>query len=91
MVILKHDTSGRLQLDSRCEMEFETVGVEEETGTTATTTTTKATKATKSKEKKNAVTTTVVGYAKHRRLKLLPEHLRAQPRSVNMFYNDVQL
>ena len=87
MVILKHDTSGRLQLDSRCEMEFETVGMEEETGTTTATTT----KATNSKEKKNAVTTTVVGYAKHRRLKLLPEHLRAQPRSVNMFYNDVQL
>lgn len=90
MVILKHDTSGRLQLDSRCEMEFETVGMEEETGTT--TATTKATrKTTNSSEKKNAVTTTVVGYAKHRRLKLLPEHLRAQPRSVNMFYNDVQL
>ena len=77
MVVLKHDNSGRLQLDSRCEMEFETVVAEEETT------------ATNSKEKKKTVTA-VVGYAKHRRLKLLPEHLRAQPRSVNMFYNDAR-
>eukprot|EP00956_Cyclotella_meneghiniana_P035683 scaffold117010_cov26-Cyclotella_meneghiniana.AAC.1 len=77
MVVLKHDNSGRLQLDSRCEMEFETVVAEEETT------------ATNSKEKKKTVTA-VVGYAKHRRLKLLPEHLRAQPRSVNMFYDDAR-
>jgi broad specificity phosphatase PhoE len=71
MVILKHDGSGRLQLDSRCEVEFETINSDE--GST-------------SRETKMP-TTRVVGYTKHRRLKLLPPHL-IQPRTVHMFYND---
>lgn len=84
MVILKHDGSGRLQLDSRCEVEFETVDIEHAEdsnaakGNCATSATNGATKQSITK---------VVGYTKHRRLKLLPPHL-IQPRTVRMYHNE---
>ena len=74
MIILKHDGSGRLQLDSRCEVEFETVDVDAA-----------KTRGTNGGTKQS--TTKVVGYTKHRRLKLLPPHL-IQPRMVRMFHNE---
>lgn len=76
MIILKHDGLGRLQLDSRCEMEFEIDETDNNDDTHAI-----------EGEPKKQPVTKVVGYAKHRRLKLLPPHL-IQPRNVQMFYND---
>jgi hypothetical protein len=74
MVILKHDGLGKLQLDSRCELEFETVDYKcDNTANTVN-------------ETKHHIIK-VVGYKKHKRLKLLPPDL-IQPRTAHMFYDD---
>jgi hypothetical protein len=77
MIVLKHDGSGRLQLDRRCEMEFETVYLEDDVEDSNDGT----------RDKKAKPITRVVGYAMHRRLKLLPPHL-IQPRTARLFYGD---
>lgn len=86
MVILKHDGSGRLQLDSRCEMAFETDDDEDGSGNDRN-----EIKKVCAQERSNSETKTsnvrVVGYEKHRRLKLLPPHL-IRPRTAHMFYSD---
>lgn len=72
-------------MDSRCEVEFETVRDEVDTldGKKIDTSNT-----TNGDEETKQPVTKVVGYTKHRRLKLLPPHL-IQPRTVHMFYNEI--
>ena len=86
MVILKHDGSGRLQLDSRCEMVFETINNENGSGKDMhAIVKDNAPEISNSEIKKPNIR--VVGYEEHRRLKLLPPHL-IRPRTAHMFYSD---
>ena len=86
MVILKHDGSGRLQLDSRCEMVFETNDNEDDSGKGIHAIKNDSAQEISNNEMKRP-NLRVVGYEKHRRLKLLPPHL-IRPRTAHMFYSD---
>ncbi|KAL3786304.1 hypothetical protein HJC23_006584 [Cyclotella cryptica] len=89
MVILKHDGSGRLQLDSRCEMVFERDSSDDGSGKDINAINKDSAEGICYNEKKRP-NIRVVGYEKHRRLKLLPPHL-IQPRTAHMFYSDTGL